>query len=362
MPRCWPTSPPPRCEYAPTQGHAGLRAWVAERYGAAGADVVITHGSQQALELLVRALVDPGREVAISDPGYVGALQALRLSGARLVGIPSDRDGMQVDVLADRLAAGARPAVVYVVSSFDNPTGATLSAERRATLAGLADRYGFVVVDDDPYGELRWSGAAPTPLRQLSDRVVTLGTTSKILSPGLRVGWAIAPPDLAATLVLLKQAVDLQTATFAQHVAHRVLRAPSFLDAHLAALRHRYARQCGALTGSLREHLGGQATFETPEGGMFLWARLAGHDTRRAASRGHPQWSRVRARGRMRGRGATARRATALVRNRVAHRSRSGGPSPRHRGGLVVGGAVARRWRTAGHRRGRRRATVARSS
>ena len=268
-------------QYAATAGYAPLRAWVASSFadGTDPDDVVITHGAQQALELVVRALVDPGDVVALADPGYVGAIQALRLAQADLLGLPSDDDGLCVDVLGDRLAGGARPALVYVVAQLDNPTGATLSVERRHELARLADHYGFVIVDDDPYGALRWRGEEPVALRTLSDRVVTLGTTSKVLCPGLRVGWAAGPSELAQHLVLLKQAVDLQTATLTQRIAHRVLTRPGFLAPHLDRLRATYAVRCDALATSLDRHLGDRIRFIRPDGGMFLWARLPGIDT-----------------------------------------------------------------------------------
>jgi 2-aminoadipate transaminase len=268
-------------QYAATAGFAPLRAWVADslRDGTDPDDVVITHGAQQAIELVVRALVDPGDVVALADPGYVGAIQALRLSAADLLGIPSDGDGLRVDVLADHLAAGVRPVLVYVVAQLDNPTAATLSTERRHELARLADRYGFVIVDDDPYGALRWRGDEPVALRTLSDRVVTLGTTSKVLCPGLRVGWAAGPSELARHLILLKQAVDLQTTTLTQRIAHRVLSRPGFLGPHIARLRATYAVRCDALASSLERHLGDRIVFDRPDGGMFLWARLPGIDT-----------------------------------------------------------------------------------
>ena len=261
-------------QYSTTAGHPGLRAWVADRAGADPAQVVITHGSQQALELVIRALVDPGATVALADPAYVGALQALRLNGADLLPVPSDRYGLCVDVLADRLAAGARPVLVYVVSNFDNPTGATLALERREALAALADRYGFVIVDDDPYAELRWGGVRLAPIASMTDRVVTLGSTSKVLCPGLRVGWAVAPPTVANHLVLLKQATDLHTATFNQRVVHRVLTAPGFLDAHLPVLRSTYQRHAVALRDAVPARLGDRVTFAAPDGGMFVWLHM----------------------------------------------------------------------------------------
>jgi 2-aminoadipate transaminase len=266
-------------QYGPTEGLRPLRRWVAERHGL-GADgdehVLITSGSQQALELLTRALVDPGGLVALADPAYVGALQAFRATGVALTAIPSDANGLRTDVLAERLAAGERPALVYVVANFDNPTGSTLSAERRVDLASLADRYGFWIVDDDPYGELRWNGAAPVALRDLTDRTITLGSTSKVLAPGLRIGWAVAPVEAIRAMTILKQSADLHTSSFNQQVVHRTLAEPGFLEAHLAGLRTTYRAQADHLVGALRAQLGDRLTVAAPDGGMFVWAEL--HD------------------------------------------------------------------------------------
>jgi 2-aminoadipate transaminase len=264
-------------QYGPTEGFRPLRRWVAERTGrgADGADhVLITSGSQQALELLTRALVDPGGVVALADPAYVGALQAFRAAGTELVAIPSDADGLRVDVLAERLAAGVRPALVYVVANFDNPTGSTLSAERRIDLAALADRHGFWIVDDDPYGELRWNGTAPVALRDLTDRTITLGSTSKVLAPGLRVGWAVAPPEVVSAMTILKQSADLHTSALTQQIVHRTLAEPGFLDGHLAMLRRTYRSQAEHLVRALDENLGDRLEVAAPDGGMFVWARL----------------------------------------------------------------------------------------
>jgi 2-aminoadipate transaminase len=260
-------------QYTTTEGLPALRSWVAEqRPTPTDADqVLVTHGSQQALDLLVRATIRSGDTIALADPGYVGALQVFRLADAHLAGIPADGDGLCVDALAERLAAGLRPTLVYVVAEFDNPSGVTLSTERRHALVDLAERYGFLIVDDDPYGPLRWQGEAPPPLSTLSDRIVTLGTTSKILTPGLRVGWAVAPPDLAPELVVLKQAADLHTSSLSQQVAASLLTRPGFLHPHLDALRGRYQAQAGALQAALS---GLPLRFYAPNGGMFLWAEL----------------------------------------------------------------------------------------
>jgi 2-aminoadipate transaminase len=262
---------PAALQYSTTEGFLPLREWAAARHEVAAERVLITHGSQQALDLVARALVEPGAMVALADPGYVGAIQALRLAGARLVPVPSDADGLDVAALADRLRRGERPALVYVVANFNNPTGATLSLERRTELAGLADRYGFVVVEDDPYGDLRWNATALPSLASFSDRVVTLGTVSKIVCPGLRIGFVVAPPALTEALVLVKQAVDLHTSTLSQRAVHRVVTTPGFMASQLDRLRPLYRDRCAALVYALRAHLGDRFEFSAPDGGMFVW-------------------------------------------------------------------------------------------
>jgi 2-aminoadipate transaminase len=260
-------------QYSATEGDAGLRGWIAEGHGVAAEQVVVTHGSQQALDLVARATLEVGDAVVLADPGYVGAIQALRLSGGCLVGLPSDGEGLCVEVLEERLRRGLRPRLVYVVPNFHNPTGATLSGARARLLAGLAERYGFLVVEDDPYGEIRFAGQGPPPLASLTDRCVSVGTMSKVLFPGLRVGWMVAPEWLAPSVTLLKQAVDLHTSTLAQKIALRLLGGPDF-DRHVGELRDHYRRQAAVLVGALATVFGDRLAVEPPDGGMFLWGRL----------------------------------------------------------------------------------------
>jgi 2-aminoadipate transaminase len=270
----------PAClQYSTTDGFPPLRAWAAAALfaDAEADDVVVTHGSQQGLDLLARALIDPGDVAVMADPGYVGAVQALRLAGASLVGIPSDDAGLCVDVLADALArpGGVRPSLVYVVPDFPNPAGASLSLERRRALAALAEHYGFVIVEDNPYGALRWAGTALPPIASFTDQVASLRTVSKTVCPGLRVGFVAGPPALHDAVVLLKQAVDLHTSTLAQRVVYRVVTTPGFMDAHLAELRPLYEARAQALSAALHDAFGERVSFVEPEGGMFVWARLA---------------------------------------------------------------------------------------
>ena len=261
-------------QYSSTEGDPALREWIAARHGARPDQVLVTAGSQQALDLVARATLEVGDPVALADPGYVGAIQALRLSGGSLVAVPTDGHGLCVEVLEERLAAGLRPRLVYVVPNFHNPTGATLSVRRARRLAQLADRFGFLIVEDDPYGEIRFSGQAPPLLATLTERVVSIGTISKVLFPGLRVGWMVAPMSLAPSLALVKQAVDLHTSTLAQSVALHLLTRPGFLPDHLAALRGHYESQARVLRGALADAFGDVLEVAPPEGGLFLWARV----------------------------------------------------------------------------------------
>jgi 2-aminoadipate transaminase len=270
---------PAALQYARTEGVDPLRAAVAERASeawgrAVGVEaVLVTSGSQQGLDLVGRVLLDPGDVVVIDDPGYLGAVMALRSHDARLVGIPVDADGLRTDVLEDRLRAGLRPRLSYTNATFQNPTGAVLAPARRAHLAELAERYDFLVVEDDPYGELWFDGPPPAPVAAGSDRVVALGTGSKLLAPGLRVAWAVGPPAVVAAMTVAKQSVDLQTGTLAQHVVARLLADRRFLDAHLDLLRATYRDRAHALSGALAQHLPDVA-IGAPRGGMFLWAAV----------------------------------------------------------------------------------------
>ncbi len=268
-------------QYGPTEGVGPLRDWVALQAGGGATqdNVVITTGSQQALDLLAHALCDPGDMVVVEHPAYLGALQALEAAGAELVPVASDADGIRVDELEARLAGGLRPKACYVAPNFQNPTGATLTLERRRVLAELADRYGFLVIEDDPYRELRFRGEHLPQVRTFGTNVVSLGSTSKVLAPGLRVGWLVAPTWLVPATVRLKQARDLHTSSLSQWLAHDVLTDDAFLAGHRPELARIYAQRCEALCAALSGSFGDGAEFDLPEGGMFVWARLVGIDT-----------------------------------------------------------------------------------
>jgi 2-aminoadipate transaminase len=268
---------PSTLQYGLSEGSVDLRALLAGPDGDPSRFVVTT-GSQQALDLLGRVLLDPGDQIVVPDPCYVGARQALGSTGATLVGIPGDTDGLDTDALADRLASGLKPKAVYVVANFDNPSGVVLAPVRRRMLTALAERYDFVIIEDDPYGALRYDGTPVDDIGPESGHVVRLRTVSKTIAPGLRVGWMSGPAWVIEAVVVAKQSVDLHTSTVTQAIAGRLLGEPGWLDGHLTELRPWYRSQRDALVDALVTDLP-SAEFGVPDGGMFLWVQLPGVNT-----------------------------------------------------------------------------------
>lgn len=266
---------PRALQYGPTEGVDELRELVGERLSVPASSLLITTGSQQALDLLAKVLVDRDDPVVVEVPAYIGALQAIGGQFPTFVPVRSDAEGLDTDHLSTLLAGGLRPKLVYTVTNFQNPTGATMSLARRQALGALANEYKFVVVDDDPYGALRFRGSALPPVRAFTDMAVSLGTTSKVLAPGLRVGWLSAPEWLIGPLVRAKQGADLHTSTFAQYVALNALGDTAFLDDHLTMLAGVYRSRAEALLRGLD----GLVELVEPDGGMFLWGRIPGVTT-----------------------------------------------------------------------------------
>ncbi len=237
--------------------------------------IVVTAGSQQALDLVIRVMASTDRQANIAvveDPGYLGALQAFRGHGYTLAPIPVDENGLDVQLLSAKLKAGLRPRLCYINPSFQNPTGASLSPERASTLVLLAERYNFVILADDPYVELHLDAGRPKPLPQ-SEMVAYLGSTSKTLSPGLRVGWLDADPALASVVALAKQPVDLQTSTLNQLLVAELMSDQAWWSRHTDALRADYRIRRAALTQALRHHLP-HSTIAKQGGGFFLWVSV----------------------------------------------------------------------------------------
>ncbi|MEU6299902.1 PLP-dependent aminotransferase family protein [Streptomyces erythrochromogenes] len=267
-------------QYSPTEGAPELRAAVAARAAARGLptgadDVLVTSGSQQALSLVTAALIEPGDVVLVENPTYLAALQCFALAGARVVPVPCDEVGLLPDALAE-LVARERPKLLYTIPTFQNPTGRTLPASRRAAVAEVAARLGLWLVEDDPYGDLRYEGRDVPWLAAhpgAEDRTALLGSFSKIMAPGLRLGWLRAPAALLRAATVAKQAADLHTSTVDQLAAAHYL-ATADLDAHIGGVRAAYRERRDALQSALSRTLSADCDWNLPEGGMFVWARL----------------------------------------------------------------------------------------
>jgi 2-aminoadipate transaminase len=276
-------------QYGPTPGLPGLRSFCAGLMGARGLkvtadDTLITSGSQQALDVLGKLLIDPGDLVLVEDPTYLGALQAWRPYRPRFFTLSMDDQGLQTDALAETLrrleAAGEHPKFLYTVSNFQNPTGVTLSAERRKALLDLAEAHHLPIVEDDPYGELRYSGEPIAPLAALDierhgepHHVVYLSTFSKLLAPGLRIGWVTAPRWMLKRIEQVKEGIDLHTGSLAQAIAYETCR-EGFLNRHIPRIRALYKQRRDVMLQAMDEHMPDTVRWTRPDGGMFLWMTL----------------------------------------------------------------------------------------
>ncbi len=267
-------------QYGSSEGRAQIREVVVGLMGEVGVRVkadslVITAGAQQALDLLAKIFIDPGDTIICEGPTYLGALQAFSAYQPNIVCIPMDDDGMRTDLLAEELKRlGPRGAkFIYTIPNFQNPAGVTLTPARRRELLDLAREYDIPVIEDDPYGRLRFEGGHALPLRALDDDVIYLGTFSKIFAPGLRLGWVIAPKPILAKFLLAKQAADLCGSAFAQTCAERY-----FADTRwrkvLQDLTKAYAERRDAMIAALEEHFPAEARWTVPAGGFFVWVEM----------------------------------------------------------------------------------------
>jgi 2-aminoadipate transaminase len=268
-------------QYSTTEGDPALRAWVAERSSVTPEHVQVVTGSQQGLDLVCRLLVGPGRAVAVEDPTYLGFLQVTQFNGVRAVAVETDDEGLVPEALDRALATGEVDAI-YVMPNFQNPTGRTTSLERREAILDIALAHGIPVIEDDPYGELRFRGEALPSLHDLAvartgdpdaSPVLRLSTFSKILAPGLRVAWVVGPKPIIWRLTLAKQAADLHTSTLAQRLAVELL--PIVPD-QIRKVTEAYGARALALEEALDEAFGSAVLRTRPDGGMFTWLELPG--------------------------------------------------------------------------------------
>jgi 2-aminoadipate transaminase len=288
---------PVALQYGAGSGQVGLKErlvdLMAEEGVAAGPDdVLITVGAQQALDLVGKLFIDPGDAVAVEAPSYVGALSAFAAFQPRYLQIPMDDDGLVVEELEAALAAGERPKFLYTCPNFHNPAGVTLSEERRRRLVQVCRDAGVPIVEDNPYGMLRFEGRAPPSLRSLDPKnVVYLGTLSKVFCPGIRVGWALAPPNVLQRLTLFKEAADLCSSNLNQLVAEEWLGERERWRSSLDGLIDIYRSRRDAMLGALAAHFPSDAAWTHPHGGFYVWVTLRpGTDVRallpRAVERG----------------------------------------------------------------------------
>ncbi|MDH6594608.1 2-aminoadipate transaminase [Variovorax sp. TBS-050B] len=279
-------------QYGATEGYEPLRTQLSAFMKTKGVAVdpsglIVTTGSQQALDLLGKTMISPGDKVIVEGPTFLATIQCFRLYGAQLVSAPVDANGVKTDEL-EKLIAEHKPKFVYLIPTFGNPSGAMLSLERRKKVLELAVKYQTLVVEDDPYGDLYFGEAPPPSIMALSQEVpgsreliAHCGSLSKVLSPGLRIGWMIAPAELLAKATMCKQFSDAHTSTFAQATAAQYLKSGR-MPATLAHVREVYGQRAKAMGEALTRELGDAVSFTQPNGGLFFWARLTGANGRLA--------------------------------------------------------------------------------
>ena len=274
-------------QYGATEGYQPLREQIAAfmaskgNSGVSANDLIVTTGSQQGLDLLGKTLISPGDKVIVEGPTFLATIQCFRLYGAELITVPVDGEGTQTDAL-ERLIAEHKPKFVYLIPTFGNPSGALMSLERRKAVLQMAVKHDTLIVEDDPYGDLYFGDAPPPSLLALSaevpgsrERLVHCGSLSKVLSPGLRVGWMVGPAELLAKATMCKQFSDAHTSTFAQATAAQYLKAGR-MPATLAKVRQVYAERATTMGQALKRELDDAIEFVQPQGGLFIWARLTG--------------------------------------------------------------------------------------
>jgi len=266
-------------QYGPSEGFLPLREWVCDRYkkrsglDISPANVLITTGSQQALDLLGKVFLDEDDRVAMERPGYLGAIQAFSFYSEAIIQVPLRGDGPDMDILESTFRDN-RPKIFYAIPNFQNPSGQSYNLEKRKKLAELCAFYGVVLVEDDPYGELRFAGSdLPSVTSFMESNSVLLGTLSKIAAPGLRVGWAVGDKTVMKRLLIAKQAADLHTSTLTQQLAWQYL-STNDIDEHIEAIRDAYGRQRDCMVDMIRKYFPPEVRFTQPNGGMFLWVTL----------------------------------------------------------------------------------------
>jgi len=269
---------PAALQYSLTTGVPPLKRFLAERVSKQGFEVAagsiqVTAGSQQGLDLVGRLFVEPGSVVITEIPTYLGAIQAFNFYGAKYVSVPMDENGVLIDQLEDKVKE-SKPRIIYIVPNFQNPSGITLSEERRHQLVEIAKRYEVPIIEDNPYGELRYAGKEVASIQSIGgDYVIQLQTFSKIVSPGLRIGWISASKEIMALFERVKQSTDLHTNTFCQYVIAEFAKDGS-LDRHIEELKVAYSERRQVMLNAMEQYFPEEVNWTKPEGGLFLWVEL----------------------------------------------------------------------------------------
>lgn len=268
-------------QYNISEGYLPLRELLKKRmteqkcFDSASDDLIVTSGAQQAIELTCKVLCNEGDTLIAESPSFIGSLNAFRSYGVSLVGVEQEDGGMNMNILEDVLKKSEGQKVIYVIPNFQNPTGSTMSLEKRKKLYELACRYNSIIIEDNPYGDLRFAGDDIPSIKSMDTegRVVYVGSFSKILAPGLRVGYACAPVDIFHKMVVCKQVADVHTSIWAQLICYRFMNECD-LDAHFSDLRLIYKRKCGLMLDNMDRTFSSKVSYTHPEGGLFIWAEL----------------------------------------------------------------------------------------
>lgn len=260
-------------QYAPTEGFLPLRKWVAKKHNTHASSVLITTGSQQALDLVAKVFIEPNEPILVESPTYLGALQAFSLFEPIFVSVPYDSYGVRPDEITDKRSLNAR--FIYVMPNYQNPTGTVMSLERRKRLVEKMNDKNIPIIEDDPYRDLIYNGEPIQTLHSMNHKgVIYLGSFSKILAPGLRVGYIIACDEIMAKLIQVKQAADLHTPILNQQLAYEVLTSSNLND-HLKETRLLYSKQCNIMLSALNKYMPKNVSWTIPTGGMFIWLTIS---------------------------------------------------------------------------------------
>lgn len=271
-------------QYGITEGYAPLRDTLTTHLssgfdtGKASDELFIVSGAQQGIELACKVFCNEGDTIICESPSFIGSLNSFRASGAKLVGVPMETDGMDIGKLEHALQTEQNVKLIYVIPSFQNPTGMTTSVEKRKAIYDLAKKYGVMILEDNPYGELRFHGEDVATIKSMDDEglVIYVGSFSKILSAGLRVGYVLAPSEVVQKMVVAKQGEDVHTAMLPQILAYKFMTEYNYAE-HISSIRAIYRRKSALMIDKLQEHMGESITFTQPDGGLFLWCDLPAH-------------------------------------------------------------------------------------